>query len=184
MPAHHAPTPPGLHPRTFPDSADAGAHRYLFVVVEDHRFCLRLTDIERLLPLARLQPVPNGPDYLIGLMNLRGEALPIVDLALRLGIPRHAGYRLDAPIVLADVGGSQAGLLVDDVIGVRAVPRAEIRAEGLFRDGLPPVLGAIVGADGTALVLDSLRILDLDLAGLAQPLTLDDGLLALCRQPR
>lgn len=158
-------------------------HRLLAVAVAGHRFCLRLADVERLLPLMQWQPVPDGPDYLLGLMNLRGEAVPVLDLARRLGLPGRERYDLDLPVVLASLGGLRAGLVVDEVLGVKAVPRTALRGEALFRDGLPPVLSAVTGDDGTALLLDTLRILDIDLSGLAAPLALDEKLLALCKNP-
>lgn len=158
------------------------SHRLLYLGVAGHRFCLRLGDVERLLPLMRIQPVPEGPDYLLGLMNLRGDAVPVLDLARRLGLATAMRYTLDTPVVLAAVGNLRAGLLVDEVQGVRAVPRAALRGEALFRDGLPPVLSAVTGDDGTALLLDTLRILDIDLSSLSQPLRLNDELLALSRE--
>ena len=157
-------------------------HRLLGIEVAGHHFCLRLGDVERLLPLMRVQPVPEGPDYLLGLMNLRGEAVPLLDLARRLGLPAPDHYDLDTPVVLAAIGGLRAGLVVDEVQGVRAVPRAALRGETLFRDGLPPVLSVVTTAEGSALLLDPLRILDIDLSGLTAPLELNDELLALCRE--
>lgn len=159
-------------------------HRLLYLVVAGHRFCLRLGDVERLLPLMQVQHVPEGPDYLLGLMNLRGEAVPILDLARRLNLPAIANHTLDTPVVLAAVGSLRAGLVVDEVQGVRAVPRSALRGDALFRDGLPPVLSAVTSRDGTALLLDALRILDIDLSGLSQPLALGDELLSLCREAR
>jgi len=163
-------------------SSASDALRFLFVRVAGHRFCLRLDDVERLLPLMLLQPVPEGPDYLMGLMNLRGQPVPVVDLARRLGLPACAGHPLEAPVVLAGLGGLRAGLVVDEVLGVQAVPRPALRGEALFRDGLPPVLSAVATNGGTALQLDTLRILDIDLSGLTPSLVLEGELLALCRQ--
>ena len=158
------------------------SHRLLYLAVAGHRFCLRLGDVERLLPLMQVQRVPEGPDYLLGLMNLRGEAVPVLDLARRLNLPAAAPYSLDTPVVLVSLGTLRAGLVVDEVQGVRAVPRAALRGDALFRDGLPPVLSAVTSAEGTTLLLDTLRILDIDLSGLSQPLALDDELLSLCRE--
>lgn len=157
-------------------------HRLLYLVVAGHRFCLRLTDVERLLPLMQIQRVPEGPEHLLGVMNLRGEAVPVLDLARRLNLAAASDYRLDTPVVLAAIGNLRAGLVVDEVVGVRSVPRSALRGDALFRNGLPPVLSAVTGNDGTALLLDTLRILDLDLSGLSQPLSLDGELLALCRE--
>ncbi len=157
-------------------------HRLLYLAVAGHRFCLRLGDVERLLPLMQMQRVPDGPGHLLGLMNLRGEAVPVLDLARRLNLAAAREHQLDTPVVLATIGHLRAGLVVDEVLGVRAVPRSALRGDALFRNGLPPVLSAVTDNNGTALLLDTLRILDLDLSGLSHPLALDDELLALCRE--
>lgn len=158
------------------------SYSFLFASAGRCRFCLRLTDVERLLPLMLIQPVPNGPDYLAGIMNLRGEAVPVLDLARRIGMAVDARYSTDNPVILARAGGRQAGLVVDEVIGVKQVPRTAIRGEAMFRDGLPPVLGAVILPDGTALLLDTLRLLDIDLSGFSEPLRLGEDLLGLCRE--
>lgn len=157
------------------------SYQFLFASAGGCRFCLRLGDVERLLPLMQIQPVPDGPDYLAGIMNLAGEAVPVIDLARRLGLGKHT-YHLDNPVLLARSGGRLAGLIVDDVAGLKRVPREAVRGEALFRDGLPPVLGAVVMADGSALLLDTLRLLDIDLTGLSEPLVLGEELRSLCRE--
>ena len=167
------------------NSAVAGgdtAYQFLFALSGRCRFCLKLGDVERLLPLMQIQPVPDAPPYLAGIMNLAGEAVPVIDLARRLGLGDNQPYRLDNPVLLIHAGGRRAGLIVDEAFGIKRVPREAVRGEALFRDGLPPVLGAVVMDDGSALLLDSSRILDIDLSGLAEPLRLGDGLLALCRE--
>lgn len=158
------------------------SYQFLFATAGGCRFCLRLGDVDRLLPLMQVQPVPEAPPYLVGIMNLAGEAVPVIDLAHRLGLSDSPAYRMDNPVLLTRVGGRQAGLVVDDVLGVKRIPRGAIRGEDIFRDGLPPVLGAVILDDGAALLLDSLRILDIDLSGLSEPLALGEELLALCRE--
>lgn len=162
---------------------DEPTYQFLFAMAAGSRFCFRLGEVERLLPLMRIQPVPDGPDYLVGIMNLGGRAVPVVDLARRLGLEGTRAYDLDTPVLLLRAGAMEAGIVVDNVAGIRRVPREAVRGEDLFRDGRPPVLGAVVMEDGSALLLDSLRILDIDLGDLAEPLALGEELLGLCRAP-
>ena len=75
-----------------------------------------------------------------------------------------------------------AGLLVDDVLGVRQVSREDIRGDALFHNASSPVLGAVAFSDGTALLLDAVRILDIDLSGLEDELCLSSELLSLCQE--
>jgi chemotaxis signal transduction protein len=157
-------------------------HRLFCFLLQNYRFCLRLAVVERLLPLVRMQPIPQAPDYLIGLMNLGGDAIPMIDLALRLGIDTDATYHIDSSVLLTKSGDFMAGLLVDDVLGVRQVSREDIRGDALFHNASSPVLGAVAFSDGTALLLDAVRILDIDLSGLEDELCLSSELLSLCQE--
>lgn len=151
----------------------------LAVRVEDHLLGFRLAEITRLVSLPRLQVVPEAPDELLGLMNLGGEPVPVVDLGVRLGIPRRAAYDLDTPILLTEARVGGIGLVVDEVLGVREVARGAIRPAPWVRDSLPPVLGVVAGgADEAMLLLDAGRVGHLDYAG---PLELGPELLELCR---
>ncbi len=67
-------------------------------------------------------PLPQVPDFVAGVVNLRGTVLPVVDLAARLGwtateaTPRHA-------IIVVQLGGKTMGLIVDSVSDIVTLPR-------------------------------------------------------------
>lgn len=161
---------------------DLPKHRLFCVLARACRLCLRLEEVDRLIPLVELQGVPQGPDYLIGLMNLQGEAVPVIDLGMRLGLGPAEPYSLETSILLVSVAGVKAGLIVDDVLGVTSVAREDIRGDALFRDGAPPVLGTVTQACGVALLMDTARIISLDLSGVEAPLELGEALRNLCRE--
>ena len=73
-----------------------------------------------------ITPVPRTPDYMAGVMNLRGRIVPVLDLRKRFGLPDTdgAGRR----IVIVDVEGLVAGLIVDDVSEVLRLPDSAIGA--------------------------------------------------------
>ena len=62
------------------------------------------------------------PEYVRGILNLRGQVIPIIDFRLRLGRP----FREDACIIVLNVDGVQIGILVDDVAQMVAVPKESI----------------------------------------------------------
>jgi purine-binding chemotaxis protein CheW len=75
----------------------------------------------------KASPLPQSPDFILGVVNLRGTVLPIVDLAARLGLgtteptARHA-------ILVAEIGDRLVGLLVDGVSEILSQPRASLQA--------------------------------------------------------
>lgn len=71
--------------------------------------------------------VPKAPDFVEGVVNLRGEILPIVDLRKRFGlVVRPIGY--DARVIIVEVGGDLLGMIVDAIVEVLRVPASAIEA--------------------------------------------------------
>jgi purine-binding chemotaxis protein CheW len=152
----------------------------LYLTTKNHYFCLPLEEVDRLLLLMEIQTIPQAPDYLVGLMNLYGEAIPVIDLALRIGLNHNEPYSLDTPLVLVKHGQQKAALIIDNIEGVKKVNRDQLRGEKLFEGGSPPVKATITTEQETALLLDTHRLLDIDLNSMGIQLVLDEKLLSLC----
>lgn len=74
-------------------------------------------DILRLRGIVTRRPateVPRAPAYLLGVISLRGQIVPLIDLRLRLGLPATASTRATR-ILVVDQAGESFGLLVDSV---------------------------------------------------------------------
>ncbi|MER3438776.1 MAG: hypothetical protein C4346_14950 [Chloroflexota bacterium] len=78
---------------------------------------------EILMPAGSLNPASGAPPGVLGLMQVRGAALPVIDLARRLDLGR-AEPTPDGRLVVVVAGGEMAALLVDDVDEVVTVPPA------------------------------------------------------------
>ena len=70
----------------------------------------------------RLRAVPGARPALLGIRNLRGQILPVVDLAPLLGDP--ADQRRGTRLLVAEAGGRRAGFAIDEVTGVGEPGRA------------------------------------------------------------
>ncbi|MGE5550308.1 MAG: chemotaxis protein CheW [Bacteroidota bacterium] len=71
--------------------------------------------------------VPRAPAFVEGVINLRGEVLPIVDLRKRFGlVVRPIGY--DSRVIIVEVGGDLLGMIVDAIVEVLRVPSSSIEA--------------------------------------------------------
>jgi len=82
-------------------------------------------------------PVPRTADFVLGIGNVRGVVIPIVDLATRLRLGECALAR-EARVLIVRHAGEQTGLLVDEVIGVMSIAP----------ENLEEAPGAITGARG------------------------------------
>ena len=79
-------------------------------------------EIIRLLQITR---VPRAPEFIEGVVNLRGKVIPVLDLRTRFGMPR-ADRTEENRIVVVDVGGRDIGMVVDAVTEVSRIPASSI----------------------------------------------------------
>jgi purine-binding chemotaxis protein CheW len=68
--------------------------------------------------MAALAPVPDAPPHVLGLLDLRGRVVPVLDLRRRLGLAA-AEPGLSTPICVVEAGGRGFGLVADTVTDVR-----------------------------------------------------------------
>lgn len=112
----------------------------------DQQFCIKTTSIREIRGWAAATPLPHSPPDVIGVMNLRGSVIPIIDLAARLGV-RSTVDTSRAAIVVAEVGRSVVGLVVDqvsDILSIRCeqiqpVPDLGIAFNPSFSQGIIPL---------------------------------------------
>lgn len=82
--------------------------------------CIPLSHIERTISLVAIQPMPSSADYVVGMMNFAGSSLPVIDLAMRLGLPT-APYTLDTPIMVCAHEKQRIGVIVQNIVGIRTL---------------------------------------------------------------
>ncbi len=92
----------------------------------DEEYAVMVDAVKEVLKTRELTSVPNAPDYVPGIMALRGSVLPVIDLCKRLGLP--SGQKDDkSRIIVVTVNDEDAGLYVDRVTGVARITPDAIR---------------------------------------------------------
>jgi purine-binding chemotaxis protein CheW len=92
----------------------------------EQEFCLDIMCVRDIRGWTPTTTLPHSPNYVRGVINLRGAVLPVVDLAARLGFPpakpsaRHV-------IIVTQVGHQNVGLLVDAVSDILTIPTSVIQ---------------------------------------------------------
>ena len=110
--------------------------------------------VDRVLEVAELGDVtllPGSPPEVIGVCNLRGQVIPVIDLARVLDLPRGEPER----IVVTELGERRAGLAVDAVIDVGELPEASEQVDSPFMSGAVLIEGVLVGMLDADAVLSS-----------------------------
>jgi purine-binding chemotaxis protein CheW len=108
------PAAPETH-RPQPLLEEAGA-RYLIFVLGGEEYALEVGKAREVLDLRPVTPVPNTAPFVKGVMNCRGNVVPVLDLRVAFGLP--ADEDDDTCIILADSDHIELGLVVDRVAGV------------------------------------------------------------------
>ncbi|MTD95517.1 chemotaxis protein CheW [Hyphomicrobium sp. xq] len=94
--------------------------------LRDQEFCVKTTTIREIRGWAPSTPIPHAPAEVVGVMNLRGSIIPIIDLALKLGMKSTEADQRSA-IVVAEVHHMVIGMLVDRVSDILTVAASEIQ---------------------------------------------------------
>lgn len=81
--------------------------------------------VQEVLASAEIEPIPGAPREVLGVINLRGQIVTVVDLRLRLGLP--AAHGATGPLVVFDAPGETLAARVDRVTHVRRIPDPAIK---------------------------------------------------------
>lgn len=106
----------------------AGEHIEVVEFLLAHeRYALESQYVREVYPLENLTPLPGTPLFVLGIVNLRGEILSVIDIKKFFDLPEKGLTDLNKVIVLHD-GNMRFGILADVVIGVRHVAAGEIQS--------------------------------------------------------
>lgn len=132
------------------DPTRTGQTGLLVLTLDEVTHALRMDAVREVIAMVAITPLPTGPGWLAGVINLRGEITPVVDLRTRIGAtPGSLG--LATPIVIVEHEGRPVGLIADAIDEIVSVEKGDIHpADGLVRQS--PFVGATAQI-GSRLVL-------------------------------
>jgi purine-binding chemotaxis protein CheW len=131
-----------------------GVHLRLGIGAENYAL-----PVDRVLEVAELgdvTPLPGSPPVVMGVCNLRGQVVPVMDLAKVLDLPQGRAER----IVVVELGELRAGLAVDAVVDVGELPEASEQVDSPFLTGAALVAGTLVGMLDAEAVLSAVGSLE------------------------
>ncbi|MAZ19029.1 chemotaxis protein CheW [Oricola sp.] len=108
------------------EQQNVGGEEFIAFRVGDQEFCVEITSTREIRGWSQATKLPHSPDYIIGVINLRGTILPIMDLSARLGMglsqpsERHV-------IIVVHLRDKTLGLLVDSVSDILDVGPDHLR---------------------------------------------------------
>lgn len=125
------------------DIASTKAVEIIAFHLQGQEFCVKTTSIREIRGWQPATPIPHAPPEVMGMMDLRGSVIPIIDLTQKLGMPPTKADERSA-IVVAEVEELVIGLLVDrvsDILTVsldqlQPIPSVSASFDGSYSDGI------------------------------------------------
>lgn len=106
--------------------------RILSFILEDELYGIEITEIKEIIAYAKPTKIPKTPDFLVGVINLRGNIIPVIDLRTKFKMTQNTS--LSAAIVIAFFNGINLGFLVDSVEEVVPTDNAMYSEPPKFRE--------------------------------------------------
>lgn len=96
-------------------------------VIGDELFGVDILSVQEIIRDTSITPIPDAPDFLEGVINLRGSIIPVIDLRKRLKLLSKEDLEVNEWIIILTVEGRMTGFVVDRVTKVLNVPENSIK---------------------------------------------------------
>lgn len=138
-----------------------GIREFVVLHLDELRVALPLAAVERVVRAAYVVCLPKAPDIVLGVVNVQGRIIPIVNARRRFRLP-HRDIALTDQFVIARTQRRPVALMVDAVSGVLAYPEQDIVTADTILPGMEYVEGVARLKDGLILIHNLDTFLSLD----------------------
>lgn len=142
--------------RTDEATDDETKEEWIQFLLQDQPYALNVSEVQEILVATDLTPVPGAPYYVLGVINVRGSIVTVIDGRRRLGIPPSEDVDKQRWTIVLDVEGEDVGILVDDVIEVLEFSRSEVSETSA--DGSGHVGGLVETEHGMTILLNAWKL--------------------------
>jgi len=138
--------------------------KYLTFALAAEEYGIGILKVKEIIGMMAITTVPRTPEYVKGVINLRGKVIPVVDLRLKFGMDA-AGYTERTCIIVVEISTEQQkilmGIVVDSVSEVLNIRAGEIESTPNFGSRLDTdyILGMAKTHNGVKILLDIDRVL-------------------------
>jgi len=141
--------------------------KYLNFSLDCEEYGIGILKVKEIIGMMRITPVPQTPEFVMGVINLRGKVIPVIDLRLRFGM-NSIDYKDRTCIVVVEIdsnpGSIHIGIVVDavsEVINIKSNDIEDIPSFGITLS-TEYILGMAKVAGSVRILLDIDRVLNTD----------------------
>jgi len=108
-------------------SGNINDNQFIVFELESERYGLSVVKTESIERMTQITRVPDSSEYVLGIINLRGDIIPVLSLRLKMGLePKE--YNSDTRIIVIDAGIFRIGIVVDRVIEIINISETGIQS--------------------------------------------------------
>lgn len=112
------------------DPSELGG-KYLTFFLDQEEYGLEILKVREIIGLMEITPVPRTPDFICGVINLRGKVIPVVDLRLKFAM-LEVDQTNETCIIVVQAQDLEMGIVVDRVSEVIDIPTSDIQPPPAF----------------------------------------------------
>ncbi|ODS30075.1 MAG: purine binding chemotaxis protein [Candidatus Scalindua rubra] len=109
--------------------------KYLTFFLGEEEYSIEILKVREIIGVMTITTVPQTPDYMKGVINLRGKVIPIIDLRLKFSMA-EAERTQETCIIVVEVNNTLIGIIVDSVSEVLDIKGTEIEDAPSFGHGI------------------------------------------------
>ncbi|MDD1791939.1 chemotaxis protein CheW [Enterovibrio makurazakiensis] len=136
---------------------------YLSFLIDDEEYGLNILDVKEVRGWSEIRKLPNSESYLLGVLELRGEYIPIIDLRQRFNMSPSILSKTTVVVIVRNEQGQSLGIIVDAVAEVYQLSASQIKTAPSFVKIDERFIEGIASVSGNHVVLIQLeRLFDFD----------------------
>jgi purine-binding chemotaxis protein CheW len=162
-------------PNLAANDAASASHQVLTFRLGSETYCVDILLVQEIRGWAPVTRLPQAPAYMLGMLNLRGSIVPVIDMRIRLGLEQALFTPITVIVVLAvqtSSGRREFGLVVDSVSDVVDIQAAELQETPSLagKAGVELIKGLAAVADRMLILLNVDELIRRDLALTESPM--------------
>ena len=121
--------------------------------LENEKYGIKVMQVQEVLRMTEIAPVPGAPYYVLGIINLRGNVVTVIDTRRRFGLPEIENDD-ETRIVIVEANNNVVGILVDSVAEVVDLKKSEIESTpNVGKDESSKYIQGVSSREGELLIL-------------------------------
>ena len=146
-----------------PKTSQSRKERYLTFFLGEEQYGIPIDRIKEIIAMMKVTFVPKTPNYMRGVINLRGSIIPVVDTRLRFGMDQREAD-MHTTIIIVEVEKVNIGFIVDRVEEVASIDAAQLSAPPKFGNHIDIdfICAMVQIEENVVMILDVLKLFEAD----------------------